>query len=165
MLKKIIIGMLALGVSATLFAAEQNILKKTRWRSVTNAKNSIVDMVGNEFHCVNNGKGSEGVFYVEYCKPPRQGKMIFSAESKAEGIPAGAKLAPQGQYSIYIDIAYQDGTRKFGIIKAFTYANHDWEKVSGEFDLPKPVARINYHLLFRKAQGKVSFRNPVLMIK
>ena len=160
-----IIAICTLGIAATLFAAEQNMLNKTRWRPVTNAKNSIVDIVGKEFHCINNGNGAEGVFYVEYCKPPRQGKMIFSAESKVTGIPAGAKLAPQGQYSIFIDIAYQDGTRKFGIIKPFTYANHDWEKVSGEFDLPKPVARINYHLLFRKAQGQASFRNPVLMIK
>lgn len=155
----------ALILTATLCGAE-NLLTRTLWYPLGGSKQSIVDYVGKEIRCRNDGTSSrEGVRYVYKPKTPVSGKLIFSAESKLSGVPAGATLKKHGHYSIYLDLSYADGTKKFGICAPFTYANHDWEKVSGEFVAAKPVVQVNYYLLFRNVAGDARFRNATLSVE
>ena len=165
MKKQIIIALLA--VSAFILGAAEpvNLLQKRPWRVMRSAKNTVIDNIGKEFHCESKGKGDEGVFIVYDFKPFAAvgDKIVISAESKISDIPSGRTLSPSG-YAIYVDVTFEDNSRKFGLISPFKYANHDWEKSELVYEAVKPVKRFNIHLLFRNGVGKVSFRNPVMNV-
>lgn len=163
MKKQLIIALLAIFAFVLSAAEPVNLIQKRPWRLMRSAKSTVIDNIGKEFHCIGNGKTGEGVFLVYYFKPAVSGKIVISAESKISEVPAGKTLSASG-YAIYVDVAYADGSRKFGVISPFKYANHDWEKAELVFNPEKPVARLNVHLLFRNAYGKVSFRKPVLNV-
>ena len=162
------VWLFAVLVSASALCGAENLLNRTLWRALGGAKQSVVDYVGKEIRCKNDGSSSrEGVRYVYKPAAPVSGKLVFSAESKLSGVPAGAvlKKSQRGFYSVYLDLTYADGSKKFGIFVPFTYKDHDWEKVSSEFTAEKPVTQVNYYLLFRNVAGDARFRNATLSIE
>ena len=164
MKKQMIIALLAVAGFILGAAEPVNLFQKRPWRVMRSAKNTVIDNIGKEYHCIGNGKTGEGVFIVyDFKSGAVSDKIVISAESKVAEIPAGRTLSPSG-YAIYVDVTYADGSRKFGVVSPFKYANHDWEKAELTFEPPKPVKRLNVHLLFRNAPGKASFRNPVMNI-
>lgn len=79
------------------------------------------------------------------------GELTFSAWGKSENV-TGMK---DGDYSLYADIAYNDGTYKWGEFVPFAIGNSDWRQVILKIDLPKPIKSISLYFLLRgKHQGK-----------
>ena len=56
-----------------------------------------------------------------------------------------------GDYSIYLDIQYADGSWKWAVSARYTRGTHDWEARAQVFEPEKPVARIEYFMFLRKA--------------
>ena len=84
-------------------------------------------------------------------KEPRP--LIASGWSKAEGVVG----TPNADYSIYVDIIYQDGTPLWGRVASFSAGTHDWEFRQVRIVPDKPVKQISAHALFRGRKGKVWF--------
>ena len=88
--------------------------------------------------------------------------IIASAESRCEGVESASSV----DYSIYMDIAYIDGTYQWGVAQAFNVGNKgkDWSAVSVRFMPEKPIKSLTMYLLFRNRQGTVWFRNPTFKV-
>ena len=56
-----------------------------------------------------------------------------------------------GDYSIYLDIQYADGSWKWAVCAHYARGTHDWESRAQVFVPEKPVARIEYFMFLRKA--------------
>ena len=90
----------------------------------------------------------------------KEAKVIsFSAESKAENVTGDADV----YYSIYLNIVYNDDTKKDGVNCLFKTGTHDWEKSESSFTPEKPIKSVQYNLLFRNRAGKAWFRNAILI--
>jgi hypothetical protein len=79
--------------------------------------------------------------------------ILAGGWSKAQG----ATGAQDGNYSIYLDIQYADGSNLFGQIAPFTPGTHDWEYKSVLVKPTKPIKSLNYNLIFRFRTGTVWF--------
>jgi len=62
-----------------------------------------------------------------------------------------------GNYSIYLDIAYTDGTSLFGQIAPFSVGTHDWESSSVTVQPEKPIRSLTVNAIFRYRTGTVWF--------
>ncbi len=78
--------------------------------------------------------------------------IIFSGWSRSEN-------ADFGDYSIYLDIWYDDGTPVWGKCVAFRQGTHGWERAGGAFVPSKPVKKIQVFALARKGTGRAEFRD------
>jgi hypothetical protein len=82
----------------------------------------------------------------------------ISAWSKAENAVGIGGAASAGDYAIYCDVAYEDGSTLFGQVAPFSAGTHEWEKAALHIVPEKPLKRLTIYLLFRGAwQGKVWF--------
>ena len=80
--------------------------------------------------------------------------LIVSAWSKADGV-TGAR---DGDYSLYVDCYYTDGSAIYGQTVDFATGTHDWEHGERVVEPAKPIRNINVYLLFRGAHtGRVWF--------
>jgi hypothetical protein len=79
--------------------------------------------------------------------------LIASGWSKADNVVG----TPNADYSLYVDIIYQDGTPLWGQVASFSCGTHDWEHRQVRIVPEKPVKQISLHVLFRSRQGKVWF--------
>jgi len=82
--------------------------------------------------------------------PPIRHPFTVSGWSKAEGA-AGA------DYCLYLDVWYEDGTNLWGMRGDFDGGTHDWQRVEYTVDVDKPVTKIEFFILFRRATGKAWF--------
>lgn len=90
----------------------------------------------------------------------KEAKTIsFSAESKAENVSGDLDAA---NYAIYMDITYNDDSKRYGVTAPFKTGTHDWEKVTSTFTPEKPIKSLSFYMLFRNKTGKVWFRNAML---
>jgi hypothetical protein len=83
--------------------------------------------------------------------PPVQHPIKFSGWSKAQGVAGG------GDYCLWLDCHYADGTPLWGQKALFSAGTHDWEYAETTFTPAQPLARIQYIVLFRRCQGEVWF--------
>ena len=79
--------------------------------------------------------------------------LLAGGWSKCEGV-AGT---PSSDYSIYVDIVYQDGTPLWGQTADFSCGSHDWEHREVSIVPEKPVKSVSVYALFRGIKGKVWF--------
>ena len=86
--------------------------------------------------------------------------IVASAWSKAEAVGGSADQ----DYSLYLDLTYQDGTPLWGQAAAFATGTHDWEKVEVRVLPAKPVKSVNFYLLMRGHSGKAWFRDGQLHV-
>jgi hypothetical protein len=84
--------------------------------------------------------------------------IVASVWSKAEGVGGSS----DSDYSLYLDLTYQDGTPLWGRIDAFDVGDHDWQKAQVVVFPDKPVASVQVNLLLRRHAGKAWFRDPQL---
>lgn len=84
-------------------------------------------------------------------KAPRA--IRATAWSKAEG----AGNAGRGDYAIYLDVQYDDGSWVWGQQFNFSSGTHDWQHGEVLFQPEKPIKLINAYFLLRKCTGKVWF--------
>ncbi len=89
--------------------------------------------------------------------PPIRHPFRVSGWSRAKGA-AGL------DYCLYMDCWYADGTNLWGQRRNFTGGTHGWEKVDFVFEAAKPIRKIQYFILFRKAVGKVWFDDVSLSL-
>lgn len=88
--------------------------------------------------------------------------IIASAESRCEGVES----ASSGDYSIYMDIAFTDGTYQWGVAQAFNVGQKgkNWSSASVRFMPDKPIKSLTMYLLFRNRKGTAWFRNPSFQV-
>lgn len=117
---------------------------------------------GEVFLCDNGRDASarRGVMQTVELNQSRPEPIVAMAWSKAEGVTG----SPGADYSVYLDLQYQDGTPLWGQSASFATGTHDWQP-SRVVVLPeKPVKRVSFYLLFRGHGGRAWFRGPELRV-
>ncbi len=79
--------------------------------------------------------------------------ILAGGWSKAEN----ASGDPDGNYSVYLDITYSDGTYLYGQIAPFSTGTHDWEYRSVLVEPAKPIKSLSFNVIFRFRTGTVWF--------
>ncbi|MCX6378192.1 MAG: hypothetical protein NT023_01740 [Armatimonadetes bacterium] len=79
--------------------------------------------------------------------------IVITAWSRADSV-SGVR---DGDYSLYIDIIYQDGTPQWGQFAPFNTGTHDWEKRQLLIHPQKPVKQMSVYALFRNHVGTAWF--------
>ena len=79
--------------------------------------------------------------------------VVLSGWSKAEKVSGAA----DGNYALYVDALYTDGTPLHGQIAPFSVGTHDWEFKSVTFRPQKPIKSLTLNVLFRYKTGAVWF--------
>lgn len=82
--------------------------------------------------------------------PPVQHPLLISGWSRAADVTGG-------EYSVYLDVHYADGTHLWGQQALFARGTHEWAPAGHVFTPDKPVARIQTFVLFRHARGTAWF--------
>ena len=77
----------------------------------------------------------------------------FSGWSRAESVSG----TPDVDYSLYADIAFQDGTKLWGSSAPFNTGTHSWQKVDFTITPEKPIKSLLFYALFRGHTGRVWF--------
>jgi hypothetical protein len=115
---------------------------------------------GDLLECDNGGdlKARRGAVQTVALQQSKPEPIVATAWSRAEGV-AGS---PDGDYSIYLDLAYVDGTHLWGQSALFATGTHDWQRRRVVVVPEKPIKTVSYYLLFRNRGGKVWFRDPQL---
>ena len=84
--------------------------------------------------------------------------ILAGGWSKAEN----ATGAPDGNYSVYLDIQFTDGTPLYGQIAPFTCGTHDWEYQQVIVRPEKPIKSLTYNAIFRYRTGTAWFDDLTL---
>lgn len=101
-----------------------------------------------------NDKGAQVTFSLPVARIKTPTDLIISGWSKAKNVTG----SPDGDYAIYIDVNYADGTNLYGPNTPFSTGTHDWEYRSIKIPLPKPATRVTVCLLLRgKHTGEAWF--------
>lgn len=79
--------------------------------------------------------------------------VTASGWSKAAGVSG----SPDSNYSIYLDLLYQDGTPLWGQTGDFSAGTHDWEKRTVVVLPSKPIKQVTVHAIFRGHTGAAWF--------
>jgi len=117
-------------------------------------------MDGNVFVC-DNGDDAEarrGASQRVVLNQKTPAPIIASAWSKAEGVSG----SPDANYSLYLDLIYEDGTPVWGQSTPFPTGTHDWTEARVVFIPERPVKELSVHLLMREHAGRALFRDPRL---
>ncbi|MEW6750126.1 MAG: hypothetical protein AB1505_04015 [Candidatus Latescibacterota bacterium] len=86
--------------------------------------------------------------------------IVATAWSRAEGVGG----TPDADYSLYLDLIYEDGTPLWGELALFSTGTHDWQRRQVVVLPSKPVRTLTVHLLLRRHAGRASFRDPELYV-
>lgn len=118
---------------------------------------------GAEIICENaDRKDSRGAQWGYVAKGDGTAPFIFSAESLVE---RRGTDAASSDYSVYVDLAFRDGTRTYGLNAPFEPdPSLGWQKKSVMVRPDKPLKSASCYLLFRSQSGKVRFRKPSLSV-
>ena len=115
---------------------------------------------GNEFLCENgaDSAGRRGAFQRVVLNQAKARPIVASAWSKAVAVSGTA----DADYSIWIDLTFEDGTKKWGQSASFQAGTHDWQQARLEIYPDRPVKVLTFNLLLREHSGQASFREPEL---
>ena len=83
---------------------------------------------------------------------------MWSRAENVSGTPSG------GDYGVYIDLIYTDGTPLWGQTAAFATETHDWQKKTLPILPQKPVKSLTMYVFFRNKSGKAEFRDIKLSV-
>ena len=70
---------------------------------------------------------------------------------------AGVSGSPNADYSLYLDIEYQDGTPLWGQIASFDTGTHDWQRRERLVVPDKPIKQVSVYAIFRRHTGTAYF--------
>jgi len=79
--------------------------------------------------------------------------VIAEGWSKAVNVTGSS----DADYSIYMDVIYDDGSPLWGQTGCFECGTHDWEQARVVIFPMKPIRQISFYCLFRNHSGKVWF--------
>ena len=83
---------------------------------------------------------------------PDKSPVWFGGESRCEGVGEG------GEYSVFLDIYFADGSHAWALQAMFPRGSHDWVRREVLYAPPKPVSRMHLYRMLRKTSGKAEFR-------
>ncbi len=86
--------------------------------------------------------------------------IVASGWSKAQNVSG----QEDGNYAIYLDILYQDGTPLYGQVAPFACGTHDWQQSTVTVTPAKPIKSVAYHALFRGKSGSAWFDDLSLRV-
>ena len=86
--------------------------------------------------------------------------LVLSGWSRAFNVSGNPDL----DYSLYMDVTFQDGTVSPPLHVPFSTGTHDWEFKFRIFSFPKPVREVSILLLFRQHTGQVWFDDVDLSV-
>jgi hypothetical protein len=86
--------------------------------------------------------------------------IVVTGWSKAQKVSG----QPDGNYALYLDIVYRDGTPLHGQIAPFACGTHDWQQSSVTVKPAKPIKSLTYNVLFRYKSGTVWFDDVSLKV-
>ena len=86
--------------------------------------------------------------------------IVAKAASRAEDVTG----SPDSNYSLYLDLTFNDGTHLWGQTSAFDTGTHDWQTREVVVFPEKPVTQCSFHMLLRGHGGKAWFRDPQLLV-
>ena len=113
-----------------------------------------------EVYVCDNGADAQGQRGVTWSVELNQTSAVpvaASAWAKAEG----AEGSPSGDFAIYLDLLYMDGTPLWGQVAPFdTDPETGWQRGEVIVTPDKPIKHVSYHLLFRSHAGKALFKEP-----
>ena len=92
---------------------------------------------------------------IRYDQPDKR-PIIVGGWSKAEHVGAG------GDYCLYLDVIYDDGTPWWGKTAAWTRGTHGWQYTAEVYHPEKPVREIRAYVFLRRTKGKAWFDNVFL---
>ncbi len=138
--------------------AGENLLNPSAWRPWAEGF-SRQDAL---FICDNGDDSAvqRGVSQTVVLDQTRPEAIVATAWSKALNV-GGSR---NSDYSLYLDLTYQDGTPLWGQVDAFDVGTHDWEKAQVAVFPEKPAKAVSFHMLLRGHAGKALFRNPELRV-
>ena len=87
---------------------------------------------------------------------PDRRPIWFGGESRSENVGHG------GQYCIFIDIFYADGSHTWAKQAQFPVGTHGWVRSESVFVPPKPVKAIHFYRMLRRTSGTAEFRDVFL---
>jgi len=114
------------------------------------------------FVCDNgtDSRGRRGAAQTVELNQTRPEPIVAAAWSKAEGVTG----SPDNDYSVYLDLIFDDGTSLWGQTANFEIGTHDWQRRQVVVLPEKPVKRLSFYTLLRGHAGKASFRDPELRV-
>ncbi|MFO0928541.1 MAG: hypothetical protein U0736_16210 [Gemmataceae bacterium] len=115
---------------------------------------------GATFVCANgtDAAGRRGVTQTVVLNQTRPEPLVAVAWSKADGVSGTSN----SDYSIYLDLVYQDGSTLWGQAASLTVGTHDWQRRQVVVVPDKPVRSVAFYLLFRGHAGTAAFRDARL---
>jgi hypothetical protein len=147
-------------IKAVLGTAEsgENLLKPDRFARYERG----FERQGQVFVCDNGGEASaqRGITQGVELNQSRPEPIVATAWSKAVGVSG----SPGPDYSIYLDLVYNDGTSLWGQSASFATGTHDWQQRKVVVLPEKPVQRVSFYLLLRRHSGKAYFRDAELRV-
>lgn len=84
-------------------------------------------------------------------------KIVLSGESKCDESLTKSKNAHD--YSLYVDMTFMDGTKKYGVQTPFSTETKEWQKKTVEFMPEKAIKQLRIYILYRSQTGKAQFKN------
>jgi hypothetical protein len=87
--------------------------------------------------------------------------LVISGWSKAREVSG----QPDGNYALYLDIVFRDGTVLYGQTAPFDCGTHDWQRTSVTIKPEKPIGRLTYNVLFRHKLGTAWFDDVSLAVR
>ncbi|MGA2298303.1 MAG: putative glycoside hydrolase [FCB group bacterium] len=103
---------------------------------------------------------SRGVYMNVVLNQTQPQDLLISGWSKCINV-SGNK---NSDYSLYIDVRYQDDTPLYGQTAQFNTGTHDWEYSSKIIYPAKPIKSLGYYALFRNHTGEVWYDHLGLKI-
>ena len=136
----------------------QNLLQKDRARPYESGF-----QLENEIFVCDNGtddRARRGVLQSVTLNQTLPEPIVAELWSRAENVSG----TPSGDYGIYIDLTYTDGTPLWGQTVAFPTGTRDWSKKTLTIFPQKPVRSVSMYAMFRNKSGKASFRDMKLSV-
>ena len=94
-----------------------------------------------------------GLTYVVELNQTTPTPIVAECWSRAEDVSGGR----DGNYSLYLDLTYTDGTPLWGQIAPFKPGTHDWSKRTVSVVPAKPIKAVQVHGIFRGRTGTAWF--------
>lgn len=134
----------------------ENLLRDDAWRPYGKG---FKDDEG-VFTCDNgaDAKAQRGLSQTVTLNQARPEPIVASVWSQAKDVTGGR----DSDYSLYLDLVYQDGSSLWGQVDAFNPGTHDWEKAQVMVFPEKPVKSVTMNLLLRNHAGMAQFHAPEL---
>lgn len=109
---------------------------------------------GNAISCKNaDDSGISGAIQDVVLNQKVATPLVVSGWSKAADVSGDEN----SDYSLYVDVAYVDGTNLFARTATFPTGSHDWKKSEVVIEPAKPIKSLTVYCLFRSHRGRVWF--------